>query len=268
MAEELVQTLTVEPEGGDRFTATTPDWFGDRVFGGVTIGQALAAAMATVDGDDGRLRPHSLHGYFLGPTRAGSPVGLGVERLRDGRSFTTRRVAMRQGDRTVFTATCSFHADEAGDEYQLPMPETLPGPDQVEPLDEPGPFDERFLGPTRRRPDGSYESTGRAWLRCAPGVPPSPAAHLAVGAYLSDMTGTSFRPHSLGEWGGHTDASLDHAVWFHRPFRVDRWLFSDFHALINNAGRSVVRGSMYQDGLLCVSMVQELLIRPLTPSVP
>ena len=96
------------------------------------------------------------------------------------------------------------------------------------------------------------------------GIPTDPVTGAVVSAFMSDMTGTSFRPHSLGEWGTHTDASIDHAVWFHRPLPLDDWVYADFHALVNVGGRTVVRGAMYsRDGRLCLSMAQELLIRPL-----
>jgi acyl-CoA thioesterase II len=259
--DDLVGILTARAVGDDRFAAPTVDWFGDRVFGGVAVAQALSAAMATVG--DG-FRPHSLHGYFLGAITPGPPVDLRVERLRDGRTFTTRHVVTRQHERAAFWATCSFHADENGDEYQLTADlDGVPPPDDVPPEpDHPGPMDVREIGPTPLRADGTRRSTRRAWFRALE-APEDPDAHTIVAAYLSDMTGTSFRPHSLGEWGTHTDASIDHAVWFHRPVRLDDWVYADFHALVNTGGRSVVRGAMYNlDGQLCLSMAQELLIRP------
>ncbi|MGH8983283.1 MAG: acyl-CoA thioesterase [Acidimicrobiia bacterium] len=260
-ARELAAVIAVVPTGDHRFRGATPDWFGEgRIFGGIVVAQALHAAIQTVpDGPP----PHSLHGSFLRAARPGPPVELVVERVREGRSFTTRQVAMSQEERLLFTAMCSFHADEDGDEYQLAMAD-VPGADGLEP--DPyhdGPFDVRDVGPTPRRADGTYESTRRMWVRCAPGLPDAAAVHTAVAAYLSDMTGTAFRPLSLGDWGTHTDASLDHAVWIHRPLRADEWLFYDLHALVNTGGRSLVRGSMYQDSRLCLSMAQELLIRPL-----
>jgi acyl-CoA thioesterase-2 len=266
-ARELAEVVWVKPTGDDTFRGDTPDWFGERVFGGVIVAEALSAMVQTVD-DEG-MRAHSLHGYFLRPAVAGTPVDLRVARLRDGRTFRTRQVEMRQGDRTVCVMSSSFHADEPGDEYQLamgevPAPEDLPAPAAED--EPPGPFEIRSIGATPRRPDGTYQSTRRIWCRCAPGLPDDDSLHTCVAGFLSDMTETSFRPYSLGEWGGYTDASLDHAVWFHRPFRVDEWLLFDLHALINTGGRSVVRGALYrQDGQLCLSMAQELLIRPLSP---
>jgi acyl-CoA thioesterase-2 len=258
---ELVDTLETTPLGDDHFAARAPDWFGDRVFGGLVIAQALDAATSTVDPP---MRPHSLHAYFLGAQRPGL-VALEVSRLRDGRTFATRHVTSAQGDRTAFWATVSYHADEEGEPYQLPARLDVPGPHTIEPSDDgPPTFELRELGPTELRPDGTYASTRRCWLRPAAPLPDEPRAHLAAAAFVSDLTGTSFRPRNLGEWGTHTDASIDHAVWFHHPPRLDDWLYCDFHALINHGNRSVVRGEVYdRDGRLCLSMAQELLIRPL-----
>jgi acyl-CoA thioesterase-2 len=265
-ARELAEVLALTPLDGERFRGRTPDWYDQgHIFGGVVVAQALSAAMQSVPGG---LLPHSLHGYFLRAVRPGPPVEVVVDHLRDGRSFTTRQVTVTQDDRRAFAGACSFHAPEDGVEYELGIP-AVPPPEEVEPDAFPqGPFEVRDAGPSPVRDDGTYASTRRMWVRCAPALPNDARIHTAVLAYLSDMTGTSFRPHSLGEWGTHTDASLDHAVWFHRPARADEWLLYDLHALVNTAGRSVVRGSMYQDGHLRLSMAQELLIRPLTEAPP
>jgi acyl-CoA thioesterase II len=258
---DLIEHLRTERRSGGSFTAEAPDWFGDRVFGGMVVAQAAHAACQTVEPD---WRPHSLHAYFLGAVRPGG-VEIDVNPIRDGRTFVTREVTLRQDGRTKLTTTVSFHQDEEGDEYQLPMSSGIPAPEAL-PIaeDAPPPFEVRWLGPTPQRDDGTYESTRRSWERTTEPLPDEWALHLAVAAFLSDMTGTSFRPYSLGEWGGHTDASIDHAVWFHRPFRCDEWLYADFHALVNAGGRSTVRGSFYdRGGRLCMSMAQELLIRPL-----
>jgi acyl-CoA thioesterase II len=261
-ARELAEVIALSPGAHDRFRGSTPDWFGEgRIFGGVVVAQALSAAVQTAP--DG-VSPHSMHGYFLRAVRPGPPVDVAVDHVRDGRSFSIRQVAMAQEDREVFRGTCSFHAEEEGEEYQLAMTE-VPDPDGIapDPYHHEGPFDVRDVGPTAAAPDGTFRSTRRMWVRCAPALPDDARAHVCVAAYLSDMTGTAFRPLNLGEWGTHTDASLDHAVWFHRPLRADEWLFYDLHALVNTAGRSLVRGAMYQDGRLCLSMAQELLIRRL-----
>ena len=260
MMRELVDALVTRPTSDPNvFTAPSPDWFGPRLFGGFVVAQSLNAAIKTVSGD---LRPHSLHGYFLRGVETGHDSELRVEHVRDGRTFTTRRVTTVQRGKEAFVATASFCVDEPGDEYQAALPEA-PEPENVEISDFDGPVEMRDLGATPARADGTMESTRRVWFGVDP-LGDDPALHATVLAYLSDMTGTSFRPHSLGVWGEHTDASLDHAVWFHRPARADGWLFYDLHALVNTGGRSLVRGELYtRDGRLCVSLAQELLIRKL-----
>jgi acyl-CoA thioesterase-2 len=159
---------------------------------------------------------------------------------------------------------CSFHRAEAGAEYQLPMAGDIPPPDAIKGSDEHFPFEVRNLGSTERRQDGTYLSTRRCWFRTRRHLSDDRAVHACVLAYLSDMTGAAFRPLSLDSWGGYTDASLDHALWFHRPRRADAWNLFDFQALVNANGRSTIRGTMYgDDGLLYMSMAQELLIREL-----
>ena len=159
---------------------------------------------------------------------------------------------------------CSFHAPEEGDEYQLPIGPRIPPPAEVEGFEAPFPFDIRELGHTDQKDDGTYLSTRRCWFRTREALPDDPAVHACVLAYFSDMTGASFRPLSLGTWGTHTDASLDHAVWFHRPWRADRWSIFDVQALVNAGGRATIRATMHgEDGTLHLSMAQELLIRRL-----
>src|SRR5689334_1761917 len=162
MVDGLVAAVTVAPVGDDRFVADEPEWFGDRVFGGMIVAQALNAAARTVD--DGR-RPHSLHGYFLRPANAGARAELTIERVRDGRAFASRAVTMAQDGAEIFRAMCSFHGDEDGEEYQLPMPSGTTPPEAfaAEEDEFEGPFEARVIG-TSQRPDGTYESTRRAWF--------------------------------------------------------------------------------------------------------
>jgi len=264
---ELVNAITAGEAGQDAtgrstFTTTSPQWWAHgRVFGGMVVAQALHAAMRTVG--EG-LEVHSLHGYFLRPTSPGSRTTHVVERIRDGRSFSTRQVTSEVQGKETFRMTCSFHVPEAGDDYQLPMAPHLPPPGDVKGSAAPFPFDVRDLGTTERRADGTFQSTRRCWMRTREQLPDDPAVHASVLAYLSDMTAASFRPHSLGVWGSHTDASLDHALWFHRPWRADVWSLFDMHALVNAGGRATIRGTMHgEDGTLHLSMAQELLIREL-----
>jgi acyl-CoA thioesterase II len=264
---ELVEAISAQPvaagpDGRERFVSLSPSWWpGERTFGGMVVAQALSAAMHTVPES---LGVHSLHGYFLRPSRPGVPSHHTVERVRDGRSFTTREVVTEVEDKTVFRMVCSFHAPEPGDDYQLPMASDIPPPADVEGFEAPFPFDIRELGATERREDETYRSTRRCWFRTRERLPDDPALHACILAYFSDMTGASFRPLSLGTWGTHTDASLDHALWFHRPARADEWSIFDLQALVNAGGRATVRATMHgEDGALHLSMAQELLIRKL-----
>ena len=260
--DELVSALQVRPAGEDRFCTMAPTWFaGDRVFGGAIVAQALNSALHTV-GDTG-MRPHSLHGCFLRSVRPGAELDFQVERWRDGRAFSTRHVTISQADKRVMTATVSFHVDESGDEYQLPMDPDVPRPESLPANEWDRPFESREAGAVTAD-DGSYRSTRRVWFRLPSRLPDDPVVHATLAAYISDMTGDSFRPLSLGTWGRHVDASLDHALWLHRPFRVDEWLFYDLQAVANAGGRALVRGSLYNtNGQLCLSLAQELLIREL-----
>jgi acyl-CoA thioesterase-2 len=263
---ELVEALTATevdpaPDGRRVFETKSPDWWpGDRTFGGMVVAQALHAAMRTVPPG---LNVHSLHAYFLRPSNPGVPSRHHVDAVRDGRSFTTREVISEAGGKQVFRMLCQFHAPEEGDEYQLPMAD-VPPPAALG-VPEPGwPFDMLELGHSDQRDDGTYLSTRRFWFRASEPLPDDPIVHACMLAYLSDMTGASFRPHSLGVWGTHTDASLDHTLWFHRPWRADVWTLFDLQALINAGGRATLRGTMHgEDGTLHLSMAQELLIREL-----
>ena len=249
-------------DGRERFTTTSPNWWvSGRTFGGMVVAQALSAACQTVPSG---LDVHSLHGYFLRPTSPGSQSIHSVERLRDGRSFSLREVVSTVDGKEVFRMTCSFHAPEDGDEYQLPIGQGIPSPGQIDGVEAPFPFDVRELGTTEQRSDGTYLSTRRCWFRTRELLPDDPAVHACALTYFSDMTGASFRPLTMGSWGTHTDASLDHAVWFHRPWRADDWSLFDVHALVNAGGRATIRATMHgEDGTLHLSMAQELLIREL-----
>jgi acyl-CoA thioesterase II len=262
---ELVEAIAARPtgpgaDGGETFVTTSPAWWGgERTFGGMVVAQALHAATQTVAPG---LEVHSLHGYFLRPAYAAFPSHHTVARLRDGRSFSTREVTTEVEGRTTFRMTCSFHRPEEGDAYQLPMAADIPPPDHLAPSEAPYPFDVRNLGATPRRDDGTYLSTRRCWFRTRQRLADDPALHACVLAYFSDMTGAAFRPYSLDSWGGYTDASLDHAVWFHRPRRADEWNVFDFQALLTAGARATIRATMYgDDGVLYLSMAQELLIR-------
>ena len=269
---DLVDAVTSSPTGLDEegrptFVTTSPNWWmGDRTFGGMVVAQALHAALQTAPAG---VELHSLHGYFLRPTAPGARTTHVVESVRDGRTFSLRDVRSVVDGKETFRLACSFHAPEEGDEYQLPMASGVPRPQEIEGFEAPFPFDIRELGPSQKRQDGTYESTRRCWFRTRDPLPDDPAIHACLLTYFSDMTGASFRPLSLGSWGTHTDASVDHAVWFHRPWRADAWSYVDIQALVNAGGRAFIRATMHgEDGTLHLSMAQELLIRRLeTPLV-
>ena len=263
---DLVGAIWAEEIGADgsgrrAFVTTSPDWWvGGRTFGGMIVAQALSAAVQTMPSE---FEVHSLHGYFLRPTAPGARSRHEVESVRDGRSFSTRSVVSAVEGKETFRMTCSFHRPEEGDEYEMPAP-IVPGPLEIKDIEAPFPFDVRELGHTERRGDGTYESTRRCWFRTRDPLPDDAGVHACVLSYFSDMTGAAFRPLSMGSWGTHTDASLDHALWFHRRGRADVWTLFDLHALVNAGGRATIRATMRgEDGSLHLSMAQELLIREL-----
>jgi acyl-CoA thioesterase-2 len=259
LAGSVISSMQLTETATHRYEGTPPRTFGDRSFGGQVLGMATAALMRSAASTDA---PHSLHGYFLRPVAPDVPVELHVEPLREGRSFRTFEARLHQDGQLRFVATGQFHADEPGVDYQPSMPEVAP-PDDLEEHWPFGPVESRSIGPTPPRDDGTHASTRRAWLRLRAPLPDDPVVIAAMTAYVCDLTGNSFRPLSLDTYDGYTDASLDHAMWFHRPMRVDEWLYYDIHCALNHAGRSLIRGSMYDaEGRLCVSMAQELLIRP------
>jgi len=264
---DLVDAISAEAgepdtQGRPTFTTTSPNWWvGGRTFGGMVVAQALSAALQTAPAG---FDVHSLHGYFLRPTAPGARTTHVVEAVRDGRSFSTRDVVSTVDGKDTFRMTCSFHLPEDGADYQLPMGPGIPPPRETAGFEAPFPFDIRELGASEQRRDGTYLSTRRCWFRTRESLPDDPGLHACLLAYFSDMTGAAFRPLSLGTWGTHTDASLDHAVWFHRPWRADAWSIFDLHALVNAGGRATVRATMQgEDGSLHLSMAQELLIREL-----
>ena len=259
LAAAVLRSLQLTQVAAHRYESTPPRTFGDRTFGGQVLAMATAAVVRS--SGDGQ-HPHSLHGYFLRPVAPDVPVQLTVEAIREGRSFRTFEVRLTQDEQIRFVATCSFHSDEPGVDYQPSMP-TVPPPDGLEEHWAFGPVESRNIGPTPATDDGTHASTRRAWLRLTTALPDDPVVQAAMAAYVSDLTGNSFRPLSLDTYEGFVDASLDHAMWFHRPVRVDEWVYFDIHCALNHAGRSLIRGSLYDgDGRLCLTMAQELLIRP------
>lgn len=274
-AGPLPRLLSLRALGDDRFEGHNPgEWPGGRVFGGLVAGQALAAAIETVAVPH---RPHSMHAYFLRPGAIGVPITYRVARHRDGRSFTTREVVAVQRDEVIFSMIASFHGDEPGEDYQLPMAPDAPRPDDrpdvdgaMERLRSMRFVDFRDVGPTEPGPDGVYRSTRRVWFRVTDQLPDDPGVHACMLAFMSDMGAVLAarrpRPSAGPPWEGFMGASLDHAIWFHRPVRADQWLFYDLQAVSIQGSRGLVRGSMHtEDGVLAVSIAQEALVRELKP---
>lgn len=263
--------LDLEEVDRDTFRAGhLPGWEGRRVFGGQVAAQALCAALRTVPD----ARPaHSLHAYFILPGRHAEPIDYRVDRVRDGRSFQTRRVAACQGDEVVFEMLASFHRREDGPDYQLP---TLPVPPPEEASAEARfggrlrrllPFEIRELGPTPPG-EGGWPSSRRAWMRIPWALPDDPGLHACVLAFVSDM-GMVFAaraPLEEGGWERIMGASLDHSMWFHRPLRVDDWFLYDQRAVSNAGARGLAHGTMHaRDGTLGVTVAQEALLRFVRP---
>jgi acyl-CoA thioesterase-2 len=274
--EALLELLDLEPIEVNIFRGLSPDETRQRVFGGQVAAQALVAAGRTVE----RGRPHSLHSYFLRPGDPTIPILYEVDRIRDGRSFTTRRVVAIQHGRAIFNLAASFHVDEEGLVHQeqmpgAPDPESIPtvreqvealGPELAAIFGRPNPIDQRFVGGLRWVTRGSREPSQQLWMRADGDIPDAdPLLHAAVVAYASDMTlfDSILRPHDI-RWEDEQfmGASLDHCMWFHRPFRADEWLFFDQESPVAHGARGLARGLVYtRGGDLVVSVVQEGLVR-------
>ena len=279
---ELLAILDLARMGDDRFLGHSPKAYRKRVFGGQLIAQALMAAARTVEGAE----PHSLHGYFLLPGDPSTPIEYHVERLRDGRSFATRRCTAIQHGRLIFTLTCSFHAAEEGLDHALPMPEA-PDPETLmtqaqmkeavsrvtpaamqryfsqERAIEMRPVDlSRYYAREERTPLSPRQTI---WMRASARLPDDPAIHRAVLAYLSDMTllDTALVAHGRCVFDDDIQgASLDHALWFHRPFRADEWLLYSQVSPNAHGGRGLAQASLFsRDGQLVASTMQEGLLR-------
>jgi acyl-CoA thioesterase II len=275
--DELVNLLDLEAIEVNIFRGRSPDENRQRVFGGQVAGQALVAATRTVD-EPGRL-VHSLHAYFLRPGDPNVPILYEVDRIRDGRSFTTRRVVAIQHGKAIFNLQASFHVHEDGPDHQQVMPVVPPAdtlPDFKERMapykermgdwyDRPRPIDLRYVDgdPFSRR--GTSSEGQRVWLRADGTLPDDPTLHACIVTYASDMTllDTTVLPFGLSwESPGLQMASLDHAMWFHRPFRADDWLLYDQQAISSVSARGLATGAIYSsDGTLAITVVQEGLVR-------
>jgi len=270
-AARLLEILNLETLDRDLFrVAASPYMPGRRLFGGQVAAQALRAASFTVQKDH---HPHSVHAYFLRPGDPEQPVLLHVDRIRDGRSFTTRRVVAVQGGEPIFHLAASFQRDEEGAEYAEPGPVGVPDPESDHPwatspfsgFASHSPFEMRELKVAGPDECGVYESTRRIWIRTRGPLPDDRALHCCVATFVSDM-GVAYAAAVPigGPFGAVTAASLDHAVWFHRPLRLDEWTLFDVHPISNARSRGLVRGSLRsRTGALGASIAQEALIRRL-----
>lgn len=277
---ELVSLLQLERLEDNLFRGQSRDIGTRFVFGGQVLGQALSAAQQTVDDD--RVS-HSLHAYFLKAGDTEAPIVYSVERTRDGGTFSVRRVTAIQHGQTIFNASFSFQLPETGFEHQTSMPE-VPGPDDVQP---PAPLSEQQLerlpaklqrwlrrtGPFEFRPvyardelnPGKLPPYNQVWFRFVEKAPDSPAMHRAMLAYASDfhLVGTATFPHGISFLQSNLQmASLDHALWFHRPFKIDEWLLYSCDSPTAQGGRGLARGQFFDlRGNLIASTAQEGLIR-------
>lgn len=280
----LLSLLDLEAIEENIFRGLSPPEPAQRVFGGQVLAQALTAAARTVE--SARLC-HSLHAYFLRPGDPKVPILYQVDRSRDGASFTARRVVAIQHGVQIFTLAASFQKDEPGFEHQAQMP-LVPDPESLEDdrevllrrpeLLSPGakawiarerPFETRSVlgrgpsGPSGDRP--ARAALDHIWLRTCGPVPDSPMLQRTLLAFVSDMSllDTALLPHGKSIFSGVKVASLDHAMWFHRPFRADEWLLYAQDSPSASGARGFNRGAIYtRDGRLVASVAQEGLIRP------
>lgn len=279
---ELLDILDLERLEENLFRGRSPQERWQRVFGGQVIGQALVAACRTVAGR----QPHSLHGYFLLGGDPKVPIIYEVDRIRDGRSFTTRRVLAIQHGRPIFALTTSFQADEEGFEHGARMPD-VPGPESLPEavlglgavermpaavrayFERERPIELRPVNLDRPVLEPPAEGRFEIWIRATGPLPDDPAVHRCVLAYASDFTllDTSLVPHGRSVLEDAIQAaSLDHALWFHRPFRADEWLLYAQDTPSAGGARGFARGLVFdRSGRLVASVAQEGLIRKARP---
>jgi len=278
--DELTALLDLEEIEVGLYRARQPRTALQRVFGGQVLGQALMAASRTVQAER---TVHSLHGYFLVAGRPDLPIVYDVEPVRDGGSFSSRRVVARQGGQVMFYLSASFHTHEEGYEHADPAPEA-PDPEGSPRLTavlaeltgrsasgwqrEWGAIDVRYVGDSRPGgviQDPAHPARARVWVRVAGELPDDPVLHQAALAYTSDLTliGVSAVPHGVVVGYTVQAASLDHAMWFHRPFRADRWLLYDQVSPSASGALGLATGRLFQDGRLVATVAQEGLIRPM-----
>ena len=280
VVHELIDLLALERLEDNLFRGQSRDIGTKYVFGGQVLGQALSAAQKTVDGPR---YAHSLHAYFLRAGDIDAPIVYSVERTRDGSSFSVRRVVAIQHGQPIFVCTVSFQIAEPGVEHQLPMP-TVPKPEDLPPRPElpaeelarispklrrwlgmRGPFEFRRVYPRDELNPGKQPPYQHVWFRLIDRAPDDVVLHRSLLAYASDfhLIGTTTFPHGISYLQQNVQmASLDHALWFHRPFRADEWLLYSCDSPTAQGARGLARGMIYsEDGRLVASTAQEGLIR-------
>ncbi|GAA2984007.1 acyl-CoA thioesterase II [Actinokineospora diospyrosa] len=277
--ERLVELLDLERIDDDSYRGVSPEHSSVRVFGGQVAGQALVAAGRTVPPERG---VHSLHAYFIRGGDPSVPIVYEVDRIRDGRSFTTRRVVAVQHGKAIFALSASFQTAEQGIDHAedmpvVPDPEALPTQgERMTPdlrakfgawADRPRPIDIRYVSepPWLSRETGPRDARNQVWMRADGKLADDPLLQVCVLAYASDLTllDAVLARHGV-YWG--TDkvmgASLDHAMWFHRPFRADEWILYDCASPSASGGRGLATGRFFtRDGRLVATVVQEGLLR-------
>lgn len=280
--EELVNLLKLEPIENRIFRGQSQELGWGRVFGGQVLGQALSAARQTVEPER---HVHSFHSYFLREGDSSKPIVYTVDCIRDGKSFNTRRVVAIQDGHPIFNLSASFQVSEQGLEHQDPMPKVIPAEEALseraliirhqdlipKPLQKrllsDNPIEIRFADPADPLATSTRPPNHKVWLRTNGTLPDNPGLHKYLLAYASDFQflTSCLYPHGLASFQKPMQiASLDHAMWFHRPFRMDDWLLHCVESTTASGARALVRGQVFnQSGELVASTMQEGLIRPL-----
>jgi acyl-CoA thioesterase-2 len=280
LLSDLIDLLSLERTGPHAFRGRSKTFGRGRVFGGLVVGQALGAAQATVPDDRG---VHSMHAYFMRPGRGDVPIEYTVDPIRDGRSFHTRRVVAAQGGEAILSLSASFAREEDGMDHHDPMPEAAPPEDllntgqltaKILHLLPPGareaimsewPIETRPVTIVNPMAPQKRPAHRQVWFKALSPLPDDPMLHRCLLAYASDshFLTTAMQPHGVS-WmtQGLQVASLDHAMWFHRSFRLDEWLLYDVRSPSASGARGLVQGRFFdRDGRLVASTTQEGLIR-------
>lgn len=280
VVSELIELLSLERLEDNLFRGQSRDIGTKYVFGGQVLGQAMSAAQQTVTAERAL---HSLHAYFLRAGDIEHPIVYQVENSRDGGSFSVRRVTAIQHGQPIFVASASFHRPEEGVNHQISAPD-VPKPEDIDPpapisaealaqlpaitqrwLTRSGPFEFRSVYPRDELHPAKRPPYNQVWVRLIDQIPDDPILHRSLLAYVSDfhLIGTSTFPHGMSYLSRDMHmASLDHAMWFHRPFRVDQWLLYACDSPSAHGARGLARGSFYtREGVLVASTAQEGLIR-------